>query len=265
MATSDTTANDDPLAEASVPRCSILGTRTFQGVIYHREGAEQFMPVDVRMGEPTNEIPSVEQAKASAERATENHHKSPHTPHVAKLTRNTERIVEAKAAFGGPAMPYTMCVFYHMGMVGGYDTHMAYHEAYHSERYDVSFTADYQTGDLTITVTDTCGPGPLVSPPAGWTFDATESAAAVEDNYADEVYVFVFDVPNAPPYRVIVSEYINANEYSVKRHVGDTDLLPAAAPDNMVQTTTDPHGRCTAFDTATDQMRSVTEFYGIDE
>ena len=48
--------------------------------------------------------------------------------------------------------PYTSAAFFHFKATGSLERHRAYHAAYDSDAYIVDFEADYESGDLTITV-----------------------------------------------------------------------------------------------------------------
>lgn len=114
----------------------VIGTHVFEDVLYTGDSGV----VNVITGEtPTDLDRSVEQAKAFAESAGVSD-----TPHVAK-SLGAEQQVEGRS-------PYSACAFYHFSIVGGMDWHMAFMAAYDLDGFDVEFDADYQTGDLTITV-----------------------------------------------------------------------------------------------------------------
>jgi len=48
--------------------------------------------------------------------------------------------------------PYTAAAFFHFKATGSLERHRAYHAAYDSDAHTVGFEADYESGDLTITV-----------------------------------------------------------------------------------------------------------------
>jgi len=50
------------------------------------------------------------------------------------------------------ANPYTAAAFFHFKATGSLERHRAYHAAYDSDAFTVDFEADYESGDLTITV-----------------------------------------------------------------------------------------------------------------
>jgi hypothetical protein len=115
----------------------VLGTTTYEDVLFT---ADTETPINVLTGEPpARSQVSVEEAKAFAEDLAGD------TPYIA-LPSSVETQIETN----GP--PYTAGVFYHFTAVGTLERHRAYHAAVDSEAFDVSFEADYERGDLTITV-----------------------------------------------------------------------------------------------------------------
>jgi len=48
--------------------------------------------------------------------------------------------------------PYTAAAFFHFKATGSLKRHRAYHAAYNSDTFSVEFEADYESGDLTISV-----------------------------------------------------------------------------------------------------------------
>ncbi|AFO57501.1 hypothetical protein [Natrinema sp. J7-2] len=48
--------------------------------------------------------------------------------------------------------PYTAAAFFHFKATGSLERHRAYHAAHNSDAFAVDFEADYESGDLTITV-----------------------------------------------------------------------------------------------------------------
>jgi hypothetical protein len=114
----------------------LLGTHTYEGALY--TGSSEI--VNVLTGENPDRLDqSVEKAKAFAARNGDNY--------VAKA-----RHPEAQAELGGP---YSACAFYHTDITGGMDWHTIFRRAVESDAYNVEYEADYQSGDLTITVTPT--------------------------------------------------------------------------------------------------------------
>lgn len=67
------------------------------------------------------------------------------TPHIA-LPAPVEAQVETRSK------PYTAAACFYFKATGSFERHRAYHAAYNSEMFSVEFEADYETGDLTITV-----------------------------------------------------------------------------------------------------------------
>ena len=138
---------------------AIRGTRTFEGVLYSREDAEDRVPVDVRTGEPTVGVSPEEKAKRFAEEST---HDDGHQR--VGVPASTETMIETRSA------PYVSVVFFNpkvvRGKVVGTDEYgqpecendggalaRAYRAAIQSDAYEVELVgADYQTGDVTIRV-----------------------------------------------------------------------------------------------------------------
>lgn len=114
----------------------VLGTNTFEDVLYTGE----IDLVDVGTGETPAELDrSVEEAKQFAADAGVTD-----TPKVAKRS-GREAAVETRS-------PYSACAFFHFSITGGMDWHQAYRAAHELDEFDVTFDADYETGDLTVTV-----------------------------------------------------------------------------------------------------------------
>jgi hypothetical protein len=67
------------------------------------------------------------------------------TPQIA-LPASVETQIETQSK------PYTAAAFFHFKATGSLERHRAYHVAYDSDAYTVDFEADYESGDLTITV-----------------------------------------------------------------------------------------------------------------
>jgi hypothetical protein len=145
----------DPFADAPFDPEAILGTRTFESVLFSEDHAERTVPVDVRTGERTRTIEgSVGRAKAFV--ADE--------PQRVAIPQRTEAMIESQSA------PYVSTVFYDSKVVrgkitdkgeygrptfenDGHDLEWTYRAATQSDRYNVELTeADYETGDVTITV-----------------------------------------------------------------------------------------------------------------
>ena len=145
----------DLFTDAPLDPEEILGTRTFESVLFSEEHAERTVPVDVRTGERTREIEgSVERAKAFVA----------DDPRRVAVPQRTEAMIESQSA------PYVSTVFYDSKIVrgaivgegeydrpefanSGHDLEWTYRAATQSDRYNVELTeADYETGDVTITV-----------------------------------------------------------------------------------------------------------------
>ena len=116
---------------------TILGTHTFEDVLFTDETET---PVNVLTGEtPAHSQATVEEAKEfAASIDTE-------TPKVA-LSASVESQVETQSK------PYTAAAFFHFKATGSLAHHRAYHAAYEADAFVVDFEADYESGDLTITV-----------------------------------------------------------------------------------------------------------------
>lgn len=121
------------LEDAPLHPSEILGTETFEDVLYTGETGV----VNVLTGETPEDLDrSVEEAKEFAADVGENK--------VAKAS-HPEQAVESRSA-------YSACAFFHFSITGGMDYHKTYRLAWESDDYDVDYEADYETGDLTITV-----------------------------------------------------------------------------------------------------------------
>jgi hypothetical protein len=96
--------------------------------------------VNVLTGEtPTRSKASVDEARAFADDIDSD------TPQIA-LQASVEAQIETTSK------PYTATAFFHFKATGSLKQHRAYHTAYESDTFAVEFEADYETGDLTITV-----------------------------------------------------------------------------------------------------------------
>ena len=146
-------------ADAPLDAEAILGTRTFENVLYSRENAHNRIPVDVRTSEKTIGVSPVEKAQAFAEESTrEDGHQRVAVP------QSTEAMIETRSA------PYVSTVFYSgkvvRGTVVGKDEYgrpeyandghaleWTYSAAGQSDSYEVELAkAEYETGDVTIHV-----------------------------------------------------------------------------------------------------------------
>ena len=128
---------DDPFEDCKLSPDAILGTRTFEDVLFTDETET---PVNVLTGEtPAHSQASVDEARSFAAEIDSD------TPHIA-LPAAVEAQVETASK------PYTAAAFFHFKATGSLKRHRAYHAAYNSDTFSVEFEADYETGDLTISV-----------------------------------------------------------------------------------------------------------------
>ncbi|EMA43575.1 MULTISPECIES: hypothetical protein [Halococcus] len=152
---SEEQSETEPFADAPLDPEAILGTRTFESVLFSEEHAERTVPVDARTGERTRQIEdSVERAEAFVA----------DDPRRVAVPQRTEAMVETQSA------PYVSTIFYDSKVVrgkitdkgeygrptfanNGHDLEWTYRAATQSDQYDVELVeADYETGDVTITV-----------------------------------------------------------------------------------------------------------------
>jgi len=137
------TSEDDPFHDCELGPEAILGTRTFEDVLFTDETET---PVNVLTGEtPAHSQATVEEAKEFAAGI------DTETPQIA-LPATVETQIETQSK------PYTSAAFFHFKATGSLERHRAYHAAYDSDAYTVDFEADYESGDLTITVERTADP-----------------------------------------------------------------------------------------------------------
>jgi hypothetical protein len=129
--------DDDPFHGCEFGPDGVLGMRTFHDVLFTDDTET---PVNVLTGEtPAQSQATVEEAKAfAASIDTE-------TPQIA-LPASVESQIETQSK------PYTSAAFFHFKATGALELHRAYHAAYDSDEFSVDFEADYESGDLTITV-----------------------------------------------------------------------------------------------------------------
>ncbi|AKH98722.1 hypothetical protein [Halanaeroarchaeum sulfurireducens] len=128
---------DDPFEDCELGPDAILGTQTFEGVLFTEETET---PVNVLTGEtPEHAQATVDEAQAFAAGIDSD------TPQIA-LQASVEAQIETASK------PYTAAAFFHFKATGSLQRHRAYHAAYSSDTFSVEFEADYETGDLTITV-----------------------------------------------------------------------------------------------------------------
>jgi len=132
------TSEDDPFHDCELDPEAILGTHTFEDVLFTDDTET---PVNVLTGEtPAHSQATVEEAKEFAEYR---HGNTPNrAPRIRRVAgRNTEQALHSAAAF------------FHFKATGSLKRrHRAYHAAYESDGFAVDFEADYESGDLTITV-----------------------------------------------------------------------------------------------------------------
>ena len=127
----------DPFEDCELCPDAILGTRTFEDVLFTDETET---PVNVLTGEtPDRSQASVDEAQAFAAGIDSD------TPHVA-LPASVEAQVETANK------PYIAAAFSHFKATGSRKRHRAYHAAYNSDTFSVELEADHETGNLTITV-----------------------------------------------------------------------------------------------------------------
>ena len=130
------TSVDDPFHDCELDPEAILGTHTFEDVLFTDQTET---PVNVLTGEtPAHSQATVEEAKEFATSI------DTETPQIA-LPASVESQVETQSK------PYTAATFFHFKATGSLARHRAYHAAYESDAFAVDFEADYETGDLTIT------------------------------------------------------------------------------------------------------------------
>ena len=131
------TSDDDSFHDCELDPKAILGTHTFEDVLFTDETETA---VNVLTGEtPAHSQATVEEAKEfAASIDTE-------TPQIA-LPASVESQVETQSK------PYMVAAFFHFKATGSLERHRAYHAAYEADAFVVDFEADYASGDLTITV-----------------------------------------------------------------------------------------------------------------
>lgn len=128
---------DDPFEDCERGPEAILGTHTFENVLFTEETET---PLNALTGEtPEHSRASVDEARAFAAGIDTD------TPQIA-LPASVETQIETASK------PYTAAAFFHFKATGSLQRHRAYHAAYESDAFTVEFEADYETGDLTITV-----------------------------------------------------------------------------------------------------------------
>ncbi|MDS0300969.1 hypothetical protein NDI76_19670 [Halogeometricum sp. S1BR25-6] len=129
--------SSDPFEDCELRPDAILGTRIFEDVLFTDETET---PVNVLTGEtPEHSRASVDEARAFAAGIDSD------TPHIA-LPASVEAQVETASK------PYTAAAFFHFKATGSLKRHRAYQAAHNSDTFSVEFEADYESGDLTISV-----------------------------------------------------------------------------------------------------------------
>jgi len=128
---------DNPFDDCELAPDAILGTHTFEDVLF-TDNTET--PVNVLTGEtPAHSQATLKEAKEFAASIDTD------TPQVA-LPASVETQIETQSK------PYTAAAFFHFKATGSLERHRAYHAAYDSDAFSIEFEADYESGDLTITV-----------------------------------------------------------------------------------------------------------------
>ena len=128
---------NDPFEDCELGPDAILGTQIYEDVLFTDETET---PVNVLTGEtPDHSQASVDEARSFAAGIDSD------TPQIA-LQASVETQIETASK------PYTAAAFFHFKATGSLQRHRAYHAAYKSDAFTVDFEADYETGDLTITV-----------------------------------------------------------------------------------------------------------------
>jgi hypothetical protein len=135
-----TVFEDTDRAEITLTEPDILGTHTFEDVLYTGE-------TDV-VNATTGETPemldkTVQEAKELVQRTSDDGK----PPRIAKA-QSSERTIDTRT-------PYVSSVFCHMDITGGYEWHTVLRKAWESDSYTVTHDANYTTGTLTITVEKT--------------------------------------------------------------------------------------------------------------
>jgi hypothetical protein len=128
---------DDPFLDCKLNPKAILGTHTFEDVLFTDETET---PVNVLTGQtPAPSQATVDEAREFAASIDTG------TPQIA-LPASVETQIETASK------PYTAAAFFHFKATGSLEQHRAYHAAYESDGFSVAFEANYESGDLTITV-----------------------------------------------------------------------------------------------------------------
>jgi hypothetical protein len=126
------TSDDDPFHDCELDPEAILGTHTFEDVLFTDETET---PVNVLTGEKlAHSRPTVEEAKEFAASIDTD------TPQIA-LPASFQTQIETQSK------PYTAAAFFHFKTTGSLERHRAYHAAYEVDAFAVDFEADYASGD----------------------------------------------------------------------------------------------------------------------
>jgi len=128
---------DDPFKDCELKPEAILGTQTFEDILYTEQTET---PVNVLTGE----TPEHSQVTIAEARAFESSIDTD-TPQIA-LPASVETQIKTASK------PYTAAAFFHFKATRSLKRHRVYHAADESDAFTVAFEADYETGDLTITV-----------------------------------------------------------------------------------------------------------------
>ena len=127
----------DPFHDCELGPDAVLGTRTFEDILFTDETKT---PVNVLTGETPAHL------QATVDEATE---------FAASIDTDTPQIAlpaSVETQIATQSKPYTAAAFFHFKATGSLELHRAYRAAYNSDVFSVDFKADYESGDLTITV-----------------------------------------------------------------------------------------------------------------
>ena len=128
---------NDPFHDCELRPDTVLGTQTFEDVLFTDDTET---PVNALTGQtPAHSQATVKEAKAFAAGIDTD------TPQIA-LPASVETQIETQGK------PYTAAAFFHFKATGSLKLHRAYHAAFESDAFTVDFEADYESGNLTITV-----------------------------------------------------------------------------------------------------------------
>jgi len=128
-----TVFEDTDRREITLTEADLLGTHHYEDVLYTGDTDV----VNVLTGETPAELDrTVKRAKAFV---------ADLGPRYVAKKQPPERAVESRS-------PYTGSVYFNRDITGSMEWHTVFRKAEESDSYDVSFEADYRSGDLTITV-----------------------------------------------------------------------------------------------------------------